>query len=58
MILFDEADDMFKVGEQGNLETIASQEWTTNKINEIINSNIEPELTDQEIEDMINEIWS
>ena len=58
MILFDEADDMFKVGQQGNLENIASREWTTNKINEIINSNIEPELTDQEIEDMINEIWS
>ena len=32
LIQFDEADDMFKVGEQGNLETIASQEYVDEKI--------------------------
>lgn len=35
LIQFDETDDMFKVGEQGNLETIASQEYVTSRLSEV-----------------------
>ena len=35
LILFDETDDMFKVGQQGDLETIASHEWVVEQIKNI-----------------------
>lgn len=37
LIVFDELDDMFKVGMKNNLETIATRPWITNQLNNKLN---------------------
>ena len=52
LFVFDEADDMFKVGEQGNLEIIASQDYVDSKVAEaagditIINTDVQNSISE------------